>query len=427
MTILRGFVALCETGLPKSHPRQQVEAAHKKAPRKPLGPAGPPSTVPDLSDQHLPPLMVFSVQLAADCTSLPAPRTVLQAASSSAPLMMATVVSFWIMFKSPGWRHRNADGPLRCHHAAEMFPMCGTPSSRTAYEPAIKSRQILLDCDGGGNMRVRIVSVEGEILGLVIEQSLPAVLEHQRGQRPRFPAQLQPRLIEVVGIKVHVTPGPHEGARLEPAFPGQHVGQQGIGGDVERHAEEEVGAALVELEVEALSTILGGRNLGLEQAMARGQRHLRQLARVPGGDDLAARSGVGADLFDQPGDLVDVPPVRCRPIAPLLAIDRAEIAMFVGPFVPDADLAFLQPADVGVAAKEPQKFDDDRSEVEFLGGQQRKSFGQVKPHLRPEQAERAGAGPVHLFDALVENLLHQVEIRSHRPTLAAVTVAARVQ
>ena len=33
-------------------------------------------------------------------------------------------------------------------------------------------------------MGVRIVGVEGDILGLVIEQALPAVLEHQPGQRP---------------------------------------------------------------------------------------------------------------------------------------------------------------------------------------------------------------------------------------------------
>src|SRR3546814_15694934 len=66
-----------------------------------------------------------------------------------------------------------------------------------------------------------------------------------------------------------------------------------------------------------------------------------------------------------------------RPIAPLLAVDGAEIAAFVGPFVPDGHLAILQPADVGVAAQEPEQFDDDRAQMELLGGQHRETRGEI--------------------------------------------------
>ena len=60
-----------------------------------------------------------------------------------------------------------------------------------------------------------------------------------------------------------VAAGPDERAGLEAALLGEHVGQQRVAGDVERDAEEDVGAALVELEVEP-----AGGDLGLEQAVA---------------------------------------------------------------------------------------------------------------------------------------------------------------
>jgi hypothetical protein len=85
----------------------------------------------------------------------------------------------------------------------------------------------------------------------------------------------------------------------------------------------------------------------------------------------------------------------------LLAVDRAEIAILVGPFVPDAHLAVLQPADIGVAAQEPQQFDDDRSDVELLGGEQGKARREIEAHLVPEHRARAGAGAVHRLRAVL--------------------------
>src|SRR3546814_2387025 len=101
--------------------------------------------------------------------------------------------------------------------------------------------------------------------------------------------------------------------------------------------------------------------------MARRESQRVEIGRVPCGDDLAPRGGVGADLLDQFGDLIEMAAIGGRPIAPLLAVDGAEIAAFVGPFVPDGHLAILQPADVGVAAQEPEQFDDDRAQMALLG------------------------------------------------------------
>ena len=59
------------------------------------------------------------------------------------------------------------------------------------------------------------------------------------------------------------------------------MGEERIGGDVEGNAEEDVGAALVELQIEPAAG-----DLRLKQAMAGRERHPVNLARVPRGDDL---------------------------------------------------------------------------------------------------------------------------------------------
>src|SRR3954469_1552693 len=115
----------------------------------------------------------------------------------------------------------------------------------------------------------------------------------------------------MVRIEMAVAAGPDEDARLEPALLGEHMGQQGVACDVEGHAEKDVAAALVELEIEPPA-----RHLGLEQAMAGRERHQMEVRRVPGGDDLAARGGIAPDQLDQTGDLVDLAPVRRLPVPP---------------------------------------------------------------------------------------------------------------
>src|SRR5205085_4557127 len=103
-----------------------------------------------------------------------------------------------------------------------------------------------------------------------------------------------------------------------------------------RDAQEKVGTALIELQVEP-----SAGDLGLEQAVAWRERHAVDFPRIPGRDDLAPRTGVLRDQFDQVPDLVDVAAVGRFPVAPLLAVNRAEVTMLVGPFIPDADLALI--------------------------------------------------------------------------------------
>ena len=69
--------------------------------------------------------------------------------------------------------------------------------------------------------------------------------------------------------------------------------------------------------------------------------------------------------------------------------------------------------DIGVAAQEPEQFDQDRAQMQLLGGEQREALGEVEAHLVAEHGERAGAGPVLLRDALVEDPAEEVEIGLH--------------
>ena len=59
-----------------------------------------------------------------------------------------------------------------------------------------------------------------------------------------------------------------EVADLQPAFARDEMGQQGVTGDVERHAEEEVGRALIELAGEPAID-----DVELKQAVAGRQLH----------------------------------------------------------------------------------------------------------------------------------------------------------
>ena len=210
-------------------------------------------------------------------------------------------------------------------------------------------------------------------------------------------AQLLGDLLDVVVVDMAVTAGPDELPHVESGLRRHHVGEQRIAGDVERHAEEQVGAALIQL---AGQPAVG--DVELEERMARRQRHLRDLADVPGRDDVAARVRIGLEQLQRGADLVDVLARRRRPRPPLHAVHRTQIPCLRGPFVPDRHAMLLQPAHVGVTAQEPQQLVDDRLGVHLLGGDQRESGRQVVAQLVAEQAAGAGAGTVRFRGPVLE-------------------------
>ena len=212
----------------------------------------------------------------------------------------------------------------------------------------------------------------------------------------------------MIEIKVRVAERVHELTGLKPGHLRHHQRQQRVGGDVERHAEEDVGRALIELTGEPT---VG--DVELEQAVARRQRHLVDIGRVPGRDDEAARVRIAADGGDHARDLIDHAAVGRRPGAPLPAIDRSELAARIRPLVPNGDAMLVEIFDVGVAGEEPEQLVDDRSQVQLLGGGEREAAREVEAHLMTEHRQRAGAGAIVLLSAVGENPFQQVVVLTH--------------
>ena len=85
----------------------------------------------------------------------------------------------------------------------------------------------------------RINAEVGPRLGAFIAAGPPEPLPAARA------TELLANLVEVVAVDVRVAEAMHEIAHIQVADLRHHVGEQGIAGDVERHAQEDVGRALV--------------------------------------------------------------------------------------------------------------------------------------------------------------------------------------
>ena len=93
---------------------------------------------------------------------------------------------------------------------------------------------------------------------------------------------------------MRITEGVNEFTGFEARDLRHHHGEQGIGGDVERYAEEDISRALVELARE-----FSVRHIKLEKGVTGRQGHLVDNAGVVGDYEQAAAVGVGFDLVDQ--------------------------------------------------------------------------------------------------------------------------------
>jgi hypothetical protein len=227
-------------------------------------------------------------------------------------------------------------------------------------------------------------------------------------QRERLAGELLVDLLEVVQVEVAVAAGPDEVADVEVALLREHVREQRVAGDVERHAQEQVGAALIELAGEPAT-----RDIKLEETVTRRQAHGIDLADIPCADKHATAIGIGSYQMNQIRDLVDGPAAGCAPVPPLGAVNRPEVAVGVGPLVPDVYPVVREVLDVGVPSEKPQKLVDDALEKQTLGGSDRKALSQVEPHLAAEHAQGAGSGPVGFFHSLAKDVAQEVQVSSH--------------
>ena len=92
-----------------------------------------------------------------------------------------------------------------------------------------------------------IVAGEFEIFELEVVNVFDGRIQFHPRQRPEIAGKLLPRLVEMVFIKVQIAKGVNEIARREIDDLRRHHREQRIRSDVERHAEKQIGAALIQL------------------------------------------------------------------------------------------------------------------------------------------------------------------------------------
>ena len=275
---------------------------------------------------------------------------------------------------------------------------------------ALKGGRCRSDGDRGFDRWVRVVVQEFEVFKGEVGDVPDVGIDAHGGQGSRLAFELELSLVDVIFVKVEVAEGVDEVACFQPADLGDHDGEQRVAGDVEGDSEEEIGAALVELAGKFAAL---GIDVELEEAVAGRQGHEVKLAGIPGADHEASAGGVVLDLFDDLFDLVDAAAFGRFPVGPLGAVDAAEVAVFVGPFIPDADFVFVEVSGVGVAFEKPEQLVDNGAQVQFLGRQAGEAFAQVEARLGSEDGIGAGAGAVAAELAVVEYVLEQVEILLH--------------
>ena len=112
--------------------------------------------------------------------------------------------------------------------------------------------------------------------------------------------------------------------------------------------------------------------------------------------------------IDEVGNLIYHPSVGGFPGPPLLSIDRAEIAVLIGPLVPDVDAVVGEKLDVGVALQEPEKFVDNPFQEHFLGCEKGESVLEIEPHLVAEDALRPDPGAVGLDNSVLTDVPQQI-------------------
>ena len=63
--------------------------------------------------------------------------------------------------------------------------------------------------------------------------------------------------------------------------------------------------------------------------------------------------------------------------------------------------------------KKPKKLTDDRAQMYSFRSEQRKPLLEWKMHLVAENTDRAGTGPVSLFDPVVQDVVEKLEVLPH--------------
>ena len=150
--------------------------------------------------------------------------------------------------------------------------------------PLFFATSVLLMYDEGGSEQALIgAAVGASVMGVWSAVATTAATSLQQ-ERRQGTLELLVGLGEVIQVEVRVTQRDDELARLQVRHLGHHQREQRVGGDVEGHAQEDVGASLVHLAGE-----LAVGHVELEEGVAGHERHLRQVRDIPGRHHHAPR------------------------------------------------------------------------------------------------------------------------------------------
>jgi hypothetical protein len=130
---------------------------------------------------------------------------------------------------------------------------------------------------------VRVVVVQNYVLVLKIEDAFDVWVHRHGWGRQNGAVFLYEVLVDVVSVEMHVTYRVNKAACFVSGDLGDHHEEQAVARYVERNTKEDVGAALIELEIH-LSVLV---DVDLEETVTRWERHVFKLTWVPRGDDVA--------------------------------------------------------------------------------------------------------------------------------------------
>ncbi len=226
---------------------------------------------------------------------------------------------------------------------------------------------------------MELIAHQLEVLVLVIEDGGRLAVDLQFAQLIGVARQLLLDLVKMIQVDVRISNRVDQFANLQVALLSDHVGEQGILGNVEGRAQEEIVRAHVQLTAQAAIS-----NPELIEHVAGGKRHVLQIGYVPRIDDMTPGVWIFLDALDHPLDLVDRLPILAGPTDPLLSIDWPKISVLCRPGVPDVDVVVHEILDVGTAFQEPEHFYGESLEINFFRGNEGKACLQIETHLMAE-------------------------------------------
>ena len=92
----------------------------------------------------------------------------------------------------------------------------------------------------------------------------------------------------------------------------------------------------------------------------------------------------------------------------MVAIDMSQVAVLIGPLIPDAHTIVLKILDIGITIEKPKQFVDDGLQVQLLCCKTGESLLEVESHLVPKHADGACARAVALLFALRKDTVEQI-------------------